>query len=203
MGTSVDGTGTLGDGNSLHHILHTSSVPECERRGTAADVISLGWPPRPHCPVLQTGVVPLEFQSVSRSIETARTSIQKGPTVIGGRLKQPMVEIEPFLHTETLGNPLTTLAVLHNYGPQVDFDASDRNAKRHKRLHSRMLMGNSNLKIYGTEVQKLRAWDKVSMATNMQSWETMNKDVMRVIQTAIETVKKHLMICTYEFGNYP
>ena len=31
----------------------------------------------------------------------------------------------------------------------------------------------------------------------------MNKDLMRVIQTAMETVKKHLMIRTYEFGNYP
>ena len=65
-----------------------------------------------------------------------------------------------------------------------------------------MLMGNFNLK-YGTKVQKLRAWDKVSMATKVQSWETMNKDVIRAIQTTIETVKKHLMIRTYEFGNYP
>ena len=65
-----------------------------------------------------------------------------------------------------------------------------------------MLMGNFNLK-YGTKVQKLRAWDKVNMATRMQSWETTKKDVMRAIQTAMETVKKHLMIQTYEFGNYP
>ena len=43
-----------------------------------------------------------------------------------------------------------------------------------------MLMGNFNLK-YGTKVQKLRAWDKVSMATRMQSWETTKKDVMREI----------------------
>ena len=39
-GTSGDDTSTSGDGNSLHHILHTSSVPECERRGTTANVIS-------------------------------------------------------------------------------------------------------------------------------------------------------------------
>ena len=64
-----------------------------------------------------------------------------------------------------------------------------------------MLMGNSDLK-YETKVQKLRAWDKVNMATKMQSWEMMNKDMMRAIQTAIEAVKKHLMIRTYEFGNY-
>ena len=136
-GTSGDGTGILGDGNSLHHILRTSSVPECEQRGTAVDVISLGWPPRPHRPVLQTGVVPLEVQSVSRSIETAKTSFRRGPTIIGGRLKRPMVEIEPSRHIETPGNPLTTPAVLHNCGPQVDSNASDQNAKRHKRLHSR------------------------------------------------------------------
>ena len=107
-----DGTGTSGDGKSLDHILRPSSVLERERRGTAADVISLGRPPRPHRPVLQNGVVPLEVQSVSRSIETATTSIRRGPTVIGGRLKRPRMEIEPFLHTETPGNPLTTPAVL-------------------------------------------------------------------------------------------
>ena len=82
-----DGTGTSGDGTSLDHILRPSSEPERERRGTAVDVISLGWPPRPHRPILQSGVVPLEVQSVSRSIETATTSIRRGPTVIGGRLK--------------------------------------------------------------------------------------------------------------------
>ena len=146
-GTSRDGTGTLGDGNSLHHILRTSSVPKCERRGTTADVISLGRPPRPHRLVLQTGVVPLEVQSVSRSIETAKTSIRRGPTVFGGRLKRPMMEIEPFLHTETSGNPLTTPAVFHNRGPQVDSDASDRKAKCHKRLHSRNVDGKFRFEI--------------------------------------------------------
>ena len=57
MGSSTvvigDGTGTSGDGKSLDHILRPSSVPERERRGTAADVISLRRPPRPHYPVLQ------------------------------------------------------------------------------------------------------------------------------------------------------
>ena len=127
-----DGTGTSRDGKSLDHILRPSSVPERERRGTVANVISLGRPPRPHRPVLQSGVVPLEVQSVSRSIETATTSIRRGPTVIGGRLKRPRMGIEPFLHIETLGNLLTIPAVLQNRGPQVDSDASDRNAKRHK-----------------------------------------------------------------------
>ena len=112
-----DGTCTSRDGPSLDDILCPSSVSERERRGTAADVISLGWPPRPHRPVLQSGVVPLEVQSVSRSIETATTSIRRGPTVIGERLKRPRMGIEPFLHTETLGNPLTTPAVLQNRGP--------------------------------------------------------------------------------------
>ena len=65
-----------------------------------------------------------------------------------------------------------------------------------------MLMGNLDLK-YRTKVQKLRAWDKVSMATKVQSSKMMNKDVMRAIHIEIETVKKHLMIWTYEFGNYP
>ena len=106
-----DGMGTLGDGKLLDHILRPSSVPECERRGTAVGVISLGQPPRLHRSILQSGVVPLEIQSISRSIEIATTSIRRGPTVIGGRLKRPRMGIEPFLHTETLGNPLTTPAV--------------------------------------------------------------------------------------------
>ena len=147
------GTGTSGDGKSLHHILRPSSVPECEQRGTAAHVISLGRPPRPHRPVLQSGVVPLEVQSVSRSIETATTSIWRGPTVIGGRLKRPRMGIEPFLHTETLRNPLTTPAVLQNPGPQVDFDASDRNAKRHKRLHSRNVDGQFQFEIQNESLE--------------------------------------------------
>ena len=47
-----DGTGTSKDGNSVHHILHTSNVPACKRGGTAANVISLGRPPRPHYPLV-------------------------------------------------------------------------------------------------------------------------------------------------------
>ena len=62
-------------------------------------------------------------------------------------MKRPIVEFEPFLHTETLGNPLTTPAVLHNRGLQVDSDASDRNAKRHKRLHSRNIDGQFRFEI--------------------------------------------------------
>ena len=45
-----DGTGTSRDGKSLDHILRPSSVPKCEQRGTTANVISLGWPLRPHRP---------------------------------------------------------------------------------------------------------------------------------------------------------
>ena len=142
-----NGTGTSGDGKSLDHILRPSSMPERERRGTTADVISLGRPPRPHRPVLQSGVVPLEVQSVSRSIETATTSIRRGPTVIGGRLKRPRMGIEPFLHIETPGNPLTTPAMLQNRGLEVDSDASDRNAKRHKQLHSRNVDGQFQFEI--------------------------------------------------------
>ena len=142
-----DGTGTSGSGKSLDHILCPSSVLEREQRGIVADVISLGRPPRPHRPLLQSGVVPLEVQSVSRSIETTTTSIWRGPTVIGGRLKRPRMGIEPFLHTETPGNPLTTPAVLQNRGLQVDSDASDRNAKRHKRLHSRNVDGQFQFEI--------------------------------------------------------
>ena len=142
-----DGMGTSGDGPSLDHILRPSSVPERKRRGTATDVISLGRSPRPHRPLLQSGVVPLEVQSVSRSIKIATTSIQRGPTVIGGRLKRPRMGIESFLHTETPGNPLTTLAVLQNRGPQVDSNASDRNAKRHKRLHARNVDGQFQFEI--------------------------------------------------------
>ena len=55
--------------------------------------------------------------------------------------------IEPFLHTETPGNPLTTPAMLQNRGPQVDFDTSDRNAKCHKRLHSRNVDGQFRFEI--------------------------------------------------------
>ena len=142
-----DGTCSSGDGKSLDHILRPSSVPECERRGTAVDVISLGRPPRPHRPILQSGVVPLQVQSISRSIKTATTSIRRGPTIIGGRLKRPRMGIEPFMYIKTPGNSLTTPAVLQNRGPQVDSDASDRNAKRHKQLHSRNVDGQFQFEI--------------------------------------------------------
>ena len=49
-----DGMGTSRDGKSLDHILGPSSVPERKQRGTAANVISLGRPPRPHRLVLQS-----------------------------------------------------------------------------------------------------------------------------------------------------
>ena len=157
MGTSGDGTGTSQDGNSVHHILRTSSVPTCERGGTATDVISLGRPLRPYRPVVQTGVVSLEVQFVSKSFEITRTSIRRGPTVIGGRLKRPMVEIEPFLHTETSGNLLTIPVVLHNCGSQVDSDASNQNAKRHKRLYSKNVHGQFKFEIWNksSEVEGL------------------------------------------------
>ena len=72
-------------------------------------------------------------------------------------MKRPLVGIEPFLHIETPGNPLTTLAVLHNCGPQLDSDASDQNAKIHKRLHSRNVDGQFRFEIQNesSEVQGL------------------------------------------------
>ena len=51
------------------------------------------------------------------------------------------------MHTKTLGNLLTTPAVLQNRGPQVDSDASDRNAKFDKRLHSRNVDGQFQFEI--------------------------------------------------------
>ena len=42
------------------------------------------------------------------------------------------------------------------------------------------LMDNSDLK-YKTKVQKLRVWEKLTMATKVQSWEMMNKKWMRAI----------------------
>ena len=62
-------------------------------------------------------------------------------------MKRPRMGIEPFLHTETSGNPLTTPAVLQNRGPQVDSDATDRNAKRHKRLYARNVDGQFQFEI--------------------------------------------------------
>ena len=62
-------------------------------------------------------------------------------------MKRPRVGIEPFMHTETPGNPLTTPAVLRNRGPQVDSDTSDRNAKLHKQLHSRNVDGQFRFEI--------------------------------------------------------
>ena len=56
-----------------------------------------------------------------------------------------------------------------------------------------MLMGSSDLK-YETKVQKLKIWARLTMVTNVQSWEMMNKNWMRAIQTATMTVKKRLMI---------
>ena len=203
-----DGTGTSGDGLSLDHILRPSSVPECEQRGTAADVISLGRPPQPHRPILQSGVVPLEIQSISRSIETATTSIQRGPTVIGGRLKQPRMGIESFLHIETPGNPLTTPVVLQNRGSQVDSDASDRNAKRHKRLHARNVDGQFQFEIrnessevegmgqsqYGDEGAKMgdeeEGCDESDPDSNGDREEAPNDPDIRVWQLSVATNRR-------------
>ena len=68
-----------------------------------------------------------------------------------------MVEIEPFLHRETPRNLLTTPAVLHNRGPQVDSNASDRNAKCHKQLHSKNVDGQFRFEIWNesSEVEGL------------------------------------------------
>ena len=63
-------------------------------------------------------------------------------------------------------------------------------------------MGSLDLK-YETKVQKLKVWAKLTMVTKVQSCEMMNKNWMRAIQTVTITVKKRLMIQTYEFGNDP
>ena len=81
---------------------------------------------------MPTTVVPPEVEPICKGMEAGRISIRTKATVIGGRLKQPMPEIKSFLHTEMPRNPLTTPIVLVNCGLQVDFDASERNAKRHK-----------------------------------------------------------------------
>ena len=58
-----------------------------------------------------------------------------------------MPEIELFLQTKTLGNPLTTPTVFINPGLQVDYKASDCNTKRHKRLHARNVDGRFRFEI--------------------------------------------------------
>ena len=64
-----------------------------------------------------------------------------------------MVEIEPFLHTKTPGNPLTIPAVLHNREPQVDSNASDQNTKHHKRLHLRNVDGQFKFEIWNKSLE--------------------------------------------------
>ena len=150
--------------------------------------------------VVPTTVVPLEVKHVRRRMEVGRTSIQTRAPIIGRRLKQPMLEIKPFLHTEMLGNSLT-LALLVNHGPQVESNTSDHNAKRHKQLHTRNVDGQFRFEIRN-ESSEIEDVDE-TMVTKMQSWEIMNKNWMRAIQTTTMTVKKHLMIWTYKFGNYP
>ena len=99
------------------------------------DVSSLARLLQPERPLLPIVVVPSDVEPVRRGMEASKTSIRRKAAVIGGRLKQAMPKIEPFLYTEMPGNPLTTPAVLVNCGPQVDSDASDCNVKHHKRLH--------------------------------------------------------------------
>ena len=81
-------------------------------------------------------------------MEGGGTSIQIKNAVFGGRLKQSMLEIEPFLHIEMLENPLTILVVLVNRGPQVDSDASDCNAKHHKQLYAKNVDGQFRFEIH-------------------------------------------------------
>ena len=111
------------------------------------DVSSLAWPPQLEHHLLPTTVVPPKVESIHRGMEVGRTSIRTRAAVIGGRLKRPTPEIEPFHHTEMSGNPLTIPTMLVNRGPQVDFNASDRNAKRHKRLHARNVDGKFRFEI--------------------------------------------------------
>ena len=141
-GTTVikDGTNTTVDANVVYYIHRTIGVPSSEQRGTLVDMSSLGRPPQPQRLLVPTTIIPLEVEPVRRGMEVGKTSIQIRTAVIGGRLKQPMLKIEPFLFTEMSKNPLTTPMVF-NCRPQVDFDASDCNAKCHKRLHARNVDG--------------------------------------------------------------
>ena len=111
------------------------------------DVSSLARPLRSQHLLLPTAVVPFEIEPVRRGMETDKTSIRTRVVVIEGRLKRPTPEIESFLHIRMPENPLTTPALLVNRGPQVDSDASDRNVKRHKRLHARNVDGQFRFKI--------------------------------------------------------
>ena len=78
------------------------------------DVSSLARPPQPQRPLVPTTVLPPKVEHVRKGMEVDRTSIRTRAAIIGGRLKQPMPEIEPILHIEMLGNPLTTPVVLVN-----------------------------------------------------------------------------------------
>ena len=142
-----DGTNTTVDANVVYHIYRTTCMLSSEQGRTPVDVSSLAQPLRPQCPLVPTTVVPPEIKPVHRGIEASRTSIRTRAVVIGGRLKRPMPKIEFFLHTETLGNPLTIPAMLINRGPQVNSDARDRNAKGHKRLHTRNVDGQFRFEI--------------------------------------------------------
>ena len=142
-----DSTNIAVDANVVHRSHRTTSMPSSERGGTSLDVNSLTLPSRPKHLLLPTLVVHLEVEHVRRDMEVGRTSIRTRAAIIGGRLKRPTWEFELFLHTEMPGNPLTTPAVLVNCGPQVDFNASDRNPKRHKRLHARNVDGQFRLEI--------------------------------------------------------
>ena len=62
-------------------------------------------------------------------------------------MKQSNLQIEPFLHIEMFRNPLTVPEVLVNCRLQVDSDASDRNAKHHKRLYTRIVDGQFRFEI--------------------------------------------------------
>ena len=96
---------------------------------------------------MPTGVVPPQVELIRRGMETSKTSIWTRVAVTGGRLKQPMPKIEPFLYTKMPRNPLTTPEMLINRGPQVDSDTSDHNAKCHKRLHTRNVDGHFKFEI--------------------------------------------------------
>ena len=142
-----DGTNTAVDANVVHHIHQTSGISSSERGEILVDVNFLAQPPRPQCPLVPTIVISHEVELVRRGMEESRISIRTRAAIIGGRLKQPMLEIEPFLYTEMPGNPLTILAMLVNRGSQVDSNASDRNNKCYKRLHARNVDGQFRFEI--------------------------------------------------------
>ena len=91
-----DGTNTAVDVNVVHHIHRIAGMPLFEQGKTPVDMSSLPRPPRPQCPLVPTTVIPPKVKPVYRSMKAGKIFIRTKAAIIGGRLKRPMLEIEPF-----------------------------------------------------------------------------------------------------------